>query len=241
MTSRSLEMPHRPTRAKRSKLPRILTIVGIVLLAIGWVVWYLKTPDGLTTSSETAEGGGAVGQDVYVGMWAVSDEFDRTIHIDKIEVDVDSDADVSVEAKVCSGGTVSVTTDASPFCTSLVDAKDVDFTEGDSIVLVVSASAPTTVHIGQLEVSYHDGIRWATSEAGIEGATLTFAQGTPGEVDQGDINTPTDRPEQDPDADSDDDKDDGDATNDAPSDAPSDVVPSETTSETDDGGSGTSL
>lgn len=197
-------MPHRPARTRRSKLPRILVVLAILALAVGWVVWYLKTPDGLTTSSDTAEGNGAVGQDVYVGMWAVGDEFDRTIHIDEISVDVESDAEVVVEPKVCAGGTVSVTTDATPFCPSLVDAEDVDFTEGDSIVLVVSASAPTTVHVGRLEVSFHDGIRWATDAAGIDGATLTFAQGTPGTVDPDGADSdsgPTERPEQDPDAD----------------------------------------
>lgn len=199
MTSKSLEMPRRPAPAKRTKLGWILAVVAIFLLAVGWAVWFLRTPDGLPTSSRTAEGNGVVGQDVYVGMWAVGDDFDRTLHITDIQVGVEAEGDVSVEPQLCTGGTISVTSDASSFCTDLVDAEGADFTDGDSIVLVVRAAEPTTVKLGRLEVSYRDGIRWATQDAGLAGATLVFAEGDPGVV-QNDSSTdsgPTQRPGQD--------------------------------------------
>lgn len=192
-------MPRRPQPAKRSRLRWILALLAILALVVAWVVWYLKTPDGLSTSADTVEDAGAVGQDLYVGMWAVGDDFDRTIRIDEIEVPVDADADVTVTPKLCAGGTVSVTTDAASFCPELEDVDGADFEAGDSIVLVVNASAPTTVEIGRLEVSFHDGIRWATDDAGIAGATLTFAQGTPGTVEEDGTtgDQPTERPGQD--------------------------------------------
>jgi hypothetical protein len=199
MSSRSLEMPRRSEPSKRTRLWWVLTVIGIFFLAVGWAIWFLRTPDGLPTSSRTAEGNGVVGQDLYVGMWAVGDDFDRTIRITDIKVAVEAEGDVTVEPKLCTGGTVSITSDASSFCTGLTDAEGADFTDGDSIVLVVTASQPTTVTLGRLEVSYRDGIRWATRDAGLAGATLVFAEGDPGVADDtsGTDNAPSERPGQD--------------------------------------------
>src|SRR5436190_3753806 len=170
MSSSPLEVPRRRRRAKRSKVWRIVAVVGIVALVVGWVIWFLRTPDGLPTSSRTADGTGVVDQDVYVGMFAVGDDFDRTLRISDITVPVDSDGDVDVEPKICRGGTISVTSDAERFCGTLEDPDGADFSDGDSIVLVVSASEPAEATIGRIEISFRDGIRLATEEAGRDGA-----------------------------------------------------------------------
>ena len=199
MSSSPLEVPRRPRRAKRSKLWGIIAVVGILVLVVGWIIWFLRTPDGLPVSSRTADGTGVVDQDVYVGMFAVGDDFDRTLRISDITVPVDADGSVDVEPKICRGGTISVTSDAERFCDELDDPDGADFSEGDSIVLVVSASEPTEVTIGRIEISFRDGIRWGTKEAGLDGATLTFADHTPGTVED-DVepdDTTTERPGQD--------------------------------------------
>lgn len=197
MSSSSLEVHRRPKPEKRSKLWRFVVIGAAVVLVVGWLIWYLRTPDDLPLSDRTVSDSGVVGQELYVGMFAVGDEFDRTLRISEITVDVDSDGETIVEPKICRDGSLSVTTDASGFCSALDDPTDADFSAGDSIVLVVTASEPTEVSIGRLEISFREGIRWGTKGAGYEGAVLSFAEGAPADVDEDTTSddTTTERPE----------------------------------------------
>jgi len=196
MSSSSLQVPRPSQPAKRAKTWRFITAAGVVILAVGWLFWFLRTPDDLPTSNRMAEGAGVVGQDVYVGMFAVGSRFDRTLVISEVKVDVKADGDVDVEPKICRGGTISVTTDATRFCSELEDPEGAEFSDGDSVVLVVSASEPDEISIGRIEIFFREGIRWGNKEAGLEGATLTFADHTPGTVaENGDGDQPTERPE----------------------------------------------
>jgi hypothetical protein len=208
MSSSSLEVPRRQRPAKRSKLWRIFIILATVGVAVGWAVWFVRTPGDLPTENRFAEGTGVVDQEVYVGMLAVGDDFDRTLRISEISVDVRPDDDVEVTPLICRHGSVSVTSDADSYCAALDDPDGADFSDGDSIVLAVSASAATEVEIGQIEISFREGIKWGTKAAGLEGATLTFAEHTPGTVedDTEPDDTTSERPGQDDPADEDDKK-----------------------------------
>lgn len=183
MPSSSLEMTHRPRSARRSRWWRILAVVGALALAVGWFVWFLRTPEELPVSTNTIEDQGVVDQELYVGMFAVGDGFDRTITISDVRVDVDADGDVEVTPLVCRGGSLRVTPDADPFCSEIVDVDGAEFSGGDAIVLSVSASEPTEVTIGRIEVSFSEGIRSGTTAAGIARATLTFADHTPATIE----------------------------------------------------------
>ncbi len=199
MSSSSLEVPRRQRPEKRSKLWRIVVVLATVAVAVGWLIWFLRTPDDLPTESGRVTESGVVDQTVYVGMFVVGDDFDRTIRISEISVDVTPGDDVEVTPLICRGGTVSFTTDADSFCPELDDVDDAEFSSGDSIVLAVTASEPNVVDVGRLEISFRDGIRWGTKDAGIDGATLTFADHDPGTVDETEPeDTTTDRPESDP-------------------------------------------
>ncbi|MDZ5623518.1 hypothetical protein [Nocardioides bizhenqiangii] len=182
MSSSSLEVPRRQRPEKRSQWWRVLVIVATVAVAVGWLIWFLRTPDDLPTSSGTVDDVGVVGQEVYIGMLAVGDDFERTINISDVEVDVTADGEVDVEPMLCRGGSVSVTTDAAPFCPELDPVEGAELSDGDSIVLVVSAAEPTEVEIGRIEISFREGIKWGTKAAGIDGATLTFVEHDPGTV-----------------------------------------------------------
>ncbi|MEZ0580464.1 hypothetical protein [Nocardioides sp. MH1] len=183
MSSRSLEMPQRAKRAQRSRLPWILTVLAIIALAIGWAVWYVRTPGGLSTSDRTVEDSGVVGQTLYIKMYGVGDDFDRTLRLTDVSIDVSPSDGVEAKAMVCVDGSISVTTDPTGQCKKLEDAEDAEFSDNDSIVLAVTASQAGTVEIGQLDVSFRDGIKWGSDRAGIAGAELTFAESTPGTVD----------------------------------------------------------
>lgn len=199
MSSSSLEVPRRQRPEKRSKLWRTAVILATLAVTVGWLIWFLRTPDDLPTESSRVTEAGVVDQTVYIGMFAVGEDFDRTIRISEISIDVTPEADVEVTPLICRGGSISFTTDAESFCPELEEANDADFSSGDSIVLGVTASAPNVVEVGQLEISFRDGIRWGTKDAGIEGATLAFADHEPGTVEETEPeDTTTDRPESDP-------------------------------------------
>ncbi len=208
MSSSSLEVPRRQKPEKRSKLWRIVVILATLAVAVGWLVWFLRTPDDLPTTSRASEGAGVVDQPLYVGMFALGDGFDRTITITDVEIDVESDGEVEVTPQLCRGGSLSVTTDPSGWCPELEDPKDQELTAGDSIVLVVTAAEPADVEIGRLEISFRDGIRWGDKEAGLEGASLSFAGHEPGTVEEtAPEDTTTDRPESEPEGKKDKEKD----------------------------------
>lgn len=155
-------------------------MLGAVLLVVGWVIWFVRTPEDLPVSTRTSEGTGVVGQPVYVGMFATGDDFDRTLHISEVVLDVAPEENVEVTPLICRNGSISVTTDADTYCESLDDPEGDEFHGGDSLVLAVSASAPTTVEIGRVEIAFREGIRWGTKPAGAAGASLEFAEHTPG-------------------------------------------------------------
>ena len=184
MSSSSLEVPRRQQPEKRSKLWRIFIILATLGVAVGWLVWFLRTPEDLPTESGRVTDSGVVDQTVYVGMFAVGDDFDRTIRISEVSVDVSPEDGVEVTPLICRGGSLSFTTDAETFCPELDEPEDAEFSSGDSIVLAVTSSTATEVEIGRIEVSFRDGIRWGTKEAGLEGATLTFADHAPGTVEE---------------------------------------------------------
>lgn len=184
MSSSSLEVPRRQQPEKRSKLWRIFIILATLGVAVGWLIWFLRTPEDLPTESGRVTDSGVVDQTVYVGMLAVGDDFDRTIRISEISVDVSPEDGVEVTSLICRGGSLSFTTDAESFCPELDEPEGAEFSSGDSIVLAVTSSTATEVEIGRMEVSFRDGIRWGTQEAGLEGATITFADHAPATVEE---------------------------------------------------------
>jgi hypothetical protein len=184
MSSGSLQVPRRQQAEKRSKLWRIFIILATLGVAVGWLVWFLRTPEDLPTESGRVTDSRVVDQTVYVGMLAVGDDFDRTIRISEISVDVSPDDGVEVTPLICRGGSLSFTTDAESFCPELDEPEDAEFSSGDSIVLAVTSSTATEVEIGRIDVSFRDGVRWGTEEAGLEGATLTFVNHAPGTVEE---------------------------------------------------------
>jgi hypothetical protein len=184
MSSGSLQVPRRQQAEKRSKLWRIFIILATLGVAVGWLVWFLRTPEDLPTESGRVTDSRVVDQTVYVGMLAVGDDFDRTIRISEISVDVSPDDGVEVTPLICRGGSLSFTTDAESFCPELDEPEDAEFSSGDSIVLAVTSSTATEVEIGRIDVSFRDGVRWGTEEAGLEGATLTFVDHAPGTVEE---------------------------------------------------------
>lgn len=176
----SLQVPRRRGPVRHRKLWTIAAIVGVLALVIGWAVWYLRTPDDLPTSSRRLDGSAVVGQPLYVAMFTAGQGFDRSIEITDVVVDVDSGTEAEVIPRLCRGGSPPVTTDVSAWCPDLSEIVGADLDIGDSIVLMVTVDEPADVTLGRLQLSFKEGLRSGSEEAGVAGASLSFAENDPG-------------------------------------------------------------
>lgn len=171
MTS-SLQVPRRARRAHRSRLRRAAAVALAVGLVGGWLTWFVLTPAELPISQRTAEVTGVAGTPVYVGVVTLGGG--RTLHVS--EVDVPVEGAIEAVPVTCRGGSVGVTTDPTGYCTEVEDDAEGRLAAGDSIMLRLDADGPTEATIGRIEVTFREGLQWGSHEAGIAGATVTFAE-----------------------------------------------------------------
>lgn len=172
---RALRKPPLPRISLQSRGRRIVIAVAAVLLLVGWLVWYAMTPEKLPTSDKTISASGVVGTPLYVGMFAASDDFGRTLRISGVKVHAKTSSDLSVTPLLCRRGTVGVTTQPKEFCADLLDPQGQRLVAGDSIVLKVESDEPAVAVIDQVRIAYREDIRWDTQPAGAAKAIITIA------------------------------------------------------------------
>jgi hypothetical protein len=154
-----------------------VVIVAVVVVVVGWLVWFLRSPGALPTSDRTVDAAGVVGTPLYVGVFTAPGDFDRTLHVSGVKVHTDSSADMSVTPLLCHGGSLNgVTTAPEPFCDELVDPEGEDLTDGDSVVLKIEAEQPVDASIDRIEIGFRQDIRSATEPAGVAGVDVTLEQ-----------------------------------------------------------------
>lgn len=152
----------------------LLGLVGLLLL-VGWLVWYAMTPEKLPTTDKTITASGVVDTPLYVGMFAASDTFGRTLRISGVKVHATTSVDLSVTPLLCRRGTVGVTTAPEQFCADLVDPEGERLVGGDSIVLKIESAEAAVAVIDQIQIAYREDIRWDTQPAGADKAIITIA------------------------------------------------------------------
>ena len=158
-------------RIKRSRWSRLPWLVLAVLL-VAVAGWYVTHPNPLPTTSAVLTATTPVGEPVYVAVLAPGYQ-DRTLVVRGIDVDPTGEVPVGVEGKVCLGGSIAVSSDPEAFCTSLVDAEGTSVGPGDVLVLEITGDTPGEVDLGQVRVSYREGLQWGSSLAGPP-VTVTF-------------------------------------------------------------------
>lgn len=174
MTS-SLELPLQARQRTPSRRTTNLVLLGLaVILLVTWLGWFLNTPPALSTTDRQVAGASVAGTPVYVGMYTPPSGFDRSIRVTGVKVDARASAEVDITPLLCRGGAVGVTTMPGQFCSELINPQGEDFDASDSLVLEVAATDAAQVEIDRIRVGFHQGLRAATSPAGIAGATLTF-------------------------------------------------------------------
>ncbi|MDN5892523.1 MAG: hypothetical protein L0H93_00735 [Nocardioides sp.] len=141
--------------------------VVVALVAAG--AWWLGHPAELPSSGAKVSVTTKVGQPVYLA--ALGPEYDgrRNLEVTKVTTPVDAAMDGAyVEAWICRSGSIAQTTDPSRFCDEVVPAKGnpLHLGGGDQMIISVVADESGTVEVGQLEVSFREGLQRGTQPAG---------------------------------------------------------------------------
>ena len=147
---------------------RVRWATGIVfaLLLAALVVWYVNSPSALPTSNATVNASTVAGRPVYLGVFAATDEFARTLHLSGVKVRTTANTNVEVVPYLCRDGSLAVTTDPDAFCGELVNPEGETFAPGDTIVLEVSGEETAIAVIDRVRLGFREGIQWGTREAG---------------------------------------------------------------------------
>ena len=168
-----------PRPSLRSRGWRIAAVALAAVLAIGWLVWYARTPEQLPLSDKTVSASGVVGTPLYVGMFTPGADLDRTIRIAGVKVHTTADVPLTVTPLLCRRGTVGVTTAPRQFCAELVNPEGQRLVGGDSIVLEIESSEPALAVVDRIRIAYREDVRWGTQEAGHRQAIVMIAGRTP--------------------------------------------------------------
>jgi hypothetical protein len=147
-----------------------VVIVATVLVALSVAAgcaWYVTHPSDLPTSGRTVHATTPTGQPVYVGVFAATGGFDRTLRLSGVKVHTTSTTDVEVVPLLCRGGTIGVTSDPATFCTELVNPEGQSFGPGDDIILEITGDAAGVAAVDSVRLGYREGIQAATQDAGV--------------------------------------------------------------------------
>jgi hypothetical protein len=157
---------------------RVRVAIGSVfaLLFAALAVWYVNSPSALPTSDATVNASTVAGRPVYLGVFAATHEFARTLHLSGVKVSTTANTQVEVVPYLCRDGSLAVTTDPDAFCGELVNPEGQTFAPGDSIVLEVSSDETAIAVIDRVRLGFREGIQWGTREAGSSALVNIQAQ-----------------------------------------------------------------
>lgn len=134
---------------------------GVVVLAL--LVWWMRSPQDLPVDGDGASTTTKAGRVVYVGLTEQGSGA-RSLTIRGVDLGKPAEG-ATVEALVCRGGMVTVTTNAEPFCEELVEAEGTTLDlPGDQLLVSVTADQVATVTLDDMEVSFREGLQWGSQE-----------------------------------------------------------------------------
>lgn len=169
----ALSAPQLPSPAPQARWWRVLAMAAGAALLVGWISWYVQTPEPLPTDDETVTASGVVGTPVYVGMFTVPEAWERDLSIDGVKLRTTASTDVGVAPLLCRGGAVGVTTAPEQFCTGLEDPEGATLVPGDTLLVEVVAETAALAEVDRIQVAFREGIRSGTSPAGHAGAVVS--------------------------------------------------------------------
>lgn len=159
-----MSQPALSVRLRRQVRLALGIVVGVLLVALA--VWYVNSPSPLPTSNATINASTTAGRPVYIGVFAASKEFERSLRLSGVKVRTTANTRVEVVPYLCRNGSLAVTTDPAAFCGELINPEGQPFEPGDSIVLEVSSDETAIAVIDRVRLGFREGLQWGTREAG---------------------------------------------------------------------------
>lgn len=150
------------TRSRWRGITVALAAGSVLLVTVSWWLTHpsdLPLRDGHVTAVTTPD------RAVYVGMVSGA-EIDRTLRLGGVHVRTESTVPVEVVPLLCRGGSVSVTSDATPFCSDLVDPTGQQLRPGDSLVVRVTGEEAGAAYVGRMSLAFRSGLQVGTQPAG---------------------------------------------------------------------------
>ena len=95
-------------------------------------------------------------------------EVPGTLRLGGVHVTTEATVPVEVEPLLCRGGSVSITADAAPFCSDLVDPTGEQLRPGDSLVVRVTGDEAGAAYVSQLVLTYRSGLQVGEQPAGTK-------------------------------------------------------------------------
>lgn len=162
------EQPDAPSASlgvARNRWRAATVAIGATALLMVTVAWWATHPTALPVREGHVTAVTTPGRAVYVGM-VTGSEIDRTLRLGGVHVRTDATVPVEVVPLLCRGGSVSVTSDAAPFCTALEDPTGQQLRPGDSLVVRVSGQEAGAAYVGRLSLVFRSGLQVGTRPAG---------------------------------------------------------------------------
>jgi hypothetical protein len=144
----------------------------LALVLVGVATWFVLHPSPLPTTDRTVEARTPIGTPIYVAVYS-GNQTDRTIRLSSVHVNAPADSTAEVTARVCAGGSLSVTADPTGFCSRVLPAAGASLGPDDTLMLEIQSATAGTLVLDDLQVSYREGLQWGTQPVGSR-VSVTF-------------------------------------------------------------------
>jgi hypothetical protein len=158
---------------RRSKALRATGAIVVLAALVGIGSWYLTHPQPLPISERRIDASTPAGSPVFIGVFDVPADFDRTIDVSGVRVYANATTDVAITPRLCRGGSIGATREPLPFCQEILGTEDVRVGPGDQIILEVASQEAGAVVIEPIQVAFSDGLQRGIQTAGSR-ALVTF-------------------------------------------------------------------
>lgn len=164
--------PDLGVRRSRWRTVTAALVIGALLVLLG--AWWVTHPSDLPVREGHVTAVTTPGRAVYVGMVGGSD-VDRTLRLGGVHVVTEATVPVEVEPLLCRAGSVSVTSDAEPFCADLVDPTGEQLRPGDSLVVRLTGEEAGAAYVSRLVLTFRSGIQVGEQPAGTRAVVAIVA------------------------------------------------------------------
>ncbi len=151
--------------ARASQTWGLVALMGVVALGSAGT-YYVTTPEPLPSGTGVVTASVPSNQSVYLGVLRLPRDFDRSLQVQGVQVEVTATSEVAVLPLLCLGGDIDVTTSPTTRCDDVVDPVGEELGSGDTLVLQVTGDGATVAVVEPVTISFREGLRRGSRVAG---------------------------------------------------------------------------